>query len=133
MERVCSARNGRCLAVAPLEWRWKWEWGSVWESLDSSCADRLRPALVRTAPHLARFGAVSLTAELEEQLQKMGVSTRPRLLCPHRARKGRLPRKGPERANQLTQGVPRGRSPWETSEPGHARAGLSASWRRERL
>jgi hypothetical protein len=31
----------------------------------------------------------------------------------------RLPRKGPERANQVTKGVPMGRIPWDTHEPGH--------------
>ena len=29
----------------------------VWESLDYICAQRLTPALLRTAQHLARFGA----------------------------------------------------------------------------
>src|SRR6266487_1357923 len=37
----------------------------------------------------------------------------------NRARKERLPRTGPHRANQVTKGVPMGRSPWDTSDPGH--------------
>jgi len=37
----------------------------------------------------------------------------------NRVRKARLPRKGPERANQLTKGVPMGRIPWDIQEPGH--------------
>ena len=37
----------------------------------------------------------------------------------NRARKARLPRKGPHRANQVTKGVPMGRIPWDTSDPGH--------------
>src|SRR5205823_13533655 len=105
----------------------------VWESLDSICAQRLTPALLRTAQHLARFGEVSLTPQLEEQLQEIGVSTVQRLLRKHRASKGRLPRKGPERANQVTKGVPMRRIPWDTSEPGHARDGCGASWRGECL
>ena len=91
----------------------------VWESLDYICAQRLTPGLLRTAQHLARFGEVSLTPQLEEQLQEIGVSTVERLLRKHRARKGRLPRKGPERANQVTKGVPMKRIPWDISEPGH--------------
>ena len=91
----------------------------VWESLDSICAQRLTPGLLRTAQHLARFGEVSLTPQLEEQLQEIGVSTVERLLRKHRASKGRLPRKGPERANQVTKGVPMKRIPWDISEPGH--------------
>ncbi len=91
----------------------------VWESLDYICAQRLTPALLSTAQHLARFGEVSLTAQLEEQLQEIGVSTVQRLLRKHRASKRRLPRKGPERANQATKGVPMKRIPWDISEPGH--------------
>lgn len=91
----------------------------VWESLDYICAQRLTPALLSTAQHLARFGEISLTAQLEEQLQHIGMSTVQRLLRKHRASKGRLPRKGPERANQATKGVPMKRIPWDISEPGH--------------
>src|SRR5947199_1554239 len=35
----------------------------VWESLDYICAERLTPTLVKTATHLATFGALVLTAE----------------------------------------------------------------------
>src|SRR6266576_5007860 len=37
----------------------------VWESLDYICAERLTPSLVRTAKHLATFGVLLLTAEVE--------------------------------------------------------------------
>ena len=40
---------------------------NVWESLDDVCAERLRPVVLRTAQHLARFGVVRLTKRLEEQ------------------------------------------------------------------
>jgi hypothetical protein len=43
----------------------------VWESLDYVCAERLTPALLRTARHLAGFGEVQLTAEVEEQLARI--------------------------------------------------------------
>ena len=91
----------------------------VWESLDYICAERLQPALLRTAQHLVRFGVLSLTPKVQEQLATIGVSTVERLLRRHRALTGRLPRKGPERANQVTKGVPMGRIAWDISEPGH--------------
>ncbi len=40
----------------------------VWESLDFVCAERLTPSLVETARHLARFGELLLSAEVEEQV-----------------------------------------------------------------
>jgi len=91
----------------------------VWESLDYVCAERLTPVLRETAQHLARFGSVRLTAEIEGQLDQISEATITRLLRRHRARKQRLPRKGPERANQLRKEVPMKRIPWDISEPGH--------------
>jgi hypothetical protein len=49
---------------------------------------------------------------------------RPSLERKNRARKARLPRKGPHRANHVTKGVPMGRIPWDTKEPGHFEADL---------
>jgi hypothetical protein len=91
----------------------------VWESLDYICAERLTPSLLSTARHLARFGVVRLTEELEKQLASISRATVGRLLHRYQSRKVRLPRKGPERANQATQGVPMRRIPWQTQEPGH--------------
>ncbi len=91
----------------------------VWESLDYVCAERLTPVLVETAQHLARFGSVRLTAEVEQQLGQISEATVTRLLRQHRSRKQRLPHKGPERANQLRKEVPMKRIPWDTSAPGH--------------
>ncbi len=91
----------------------------VWESLDYICAERLTPSLLPVASHLARFGELRLLPEVAEQLQAISTSTVQRILRKHRSRKARLPRKGPERANQLTKGVPMGRIPWDTKEPGH--------------
>ena len=98
----------------------------VWESLDYLCAERLTPSLGRTAKHLAGFGSLVLTTEVESQLAMISPATVERML-----RKARLPRTGPHRANQVTKGVPMGRIPWDTSDPGHARDGFSASWGRE--
>jgi hypothetical protein len=91
----------------------------VWESLDYICAERLTPSLLWMARHLARFGVLVLTAEIESQLATISCATVQRLLRKNRARKVRLPRTGPHRANQVTKGVPMGRIPWDTKEPGH--------------
>jgi hypothetical protein len=91
----------------------------VWESLDYVCAERLTPVLLETAQHLARFGSVRLTSEVEQHLGQISEATVTRLLRKHRSCKQRLPRKGPERANQLRKEVPMKRIPWDTSEPGH--------------
>jgi hypothetical protein len=91
----------------------------VWESLDYICAERLTPSLVRIARHLAGFGSLSLTAEVESQLATISPATVERMVRKNRARKARLPRSGPHRANQVTKGVPMGRIPWDTADPGH--------------
>lgn len=91
----------------------------VWESLDYVCAERLTPVLLSTAQHLARFGSLRLTSEVEQQLAQISEATVTRLLRKHRSRKQRLPRKGPERANQLRKEVPMKRIAWDTSQPGH--------------
>jgi transposase InsO family protein len=96
----------------------------VWESLDYVCAERLTPVLLSTAQHLARFGSVCLTSEVEQQMEQISEATITRCLRKHRARKQRLPRKGPERANQVRKAVPMKRIPWDTTEPGHEEVDL---------
>jgi hypothetical protein len=91
----------------------------VWESLDYICAERLTPALLSTAQHLALFGTLHLSQEVEEQLSQISEATVTRILHKYRSRKQRLPQKGPERANQVRKPVPMKRIPWDTSEPGH--------------
>src|SRR5438270_749909 len=91
----------------------------VWESLDYICARRLTPSLLKTAQHLAKFGVLVLTAEVESQLARISVATVERRLRKHRSRKARLPRPGPRRANQVTKGVPMKRIAWDIKEPGH--------------
>jgi IS30 family transposase len=90
-----------------------------WESLDYIYAERLMPSLLQTAEHLARFGVLQLTVSIEQQLRTIRRATVGRLRGKHRSQKTRLPRKGPERANQVTKGVPMGCIPWDTQEPGH--------------
>jgi hypothetical protein len=92
---------------------------SVWESLDDICAQRLTPILLTMAQHLARFGAVKLTKEVEEQLQTISRAKVSRVLRAYRSRRRRLPQKGAERANQVTKGVLMGRLAWDITERGH--------------
>jgi hypothetical protein len=40
----------------------------MWESLDSLCAERVAPTPLSTAQHLARFGVLQLSSEVEAQL-----------------------------------------------------------------
>jgi hypothetical protein len=96
----------------------------VWESLDYVCAERLTPVLLPTARHLAHFGSVQLSSEIEPQLGQISEATVRRLLRKHRSHKQHLPRKGPERANQLRKEVPMKRIPWDTREPGHLEVDL---------
>src|SRR5712691_6207563 len=53
----------------------------VWESLDYICAERLTPTLVKTATHLATFGVLVLTAEVESHLARISVATVERRLA----------------------------------------------------
>src|SRR6266516_3756912 len=100
----------------------------VWESLDYICAERLTPSLLWMARHVASFGVLVLTAEVESQLATISPATVQRMLRKNRARKARLPRTGPHRANQVRHRRPNGTHPL-----GHARARplrdrFGASW-----
>ena len=96
----------------------------VWQSLDFVCAERLTPSLVPTARHLARFGELTLSPQVEAQLGQISEASVTRLLARHRTERLRLPRTGPERANSVTQDVPMRRIPWDTREPGHCEVDL---------
>ena len=92
---------------------------TVWESLDYVCAERLTPALLPTARHLAAFGECRLTPEVEARLGTISRATVHRLTGTLPRPTPRLPRGGPEQANRVRQAVPMGRLPWQTSAPGH--------------
>ena len=92
---------------------------TVWESLDYLCAERLTPALLSTARHLATFGECHLTPEVEAQLGTISRATVQRMLSAMPRPTPRLPRKGPAQANRVRRDVPMGRIPWQTDEPGH--------------
>jgi hypothetical protein len=91
----------------------------VWESLDYVCTERLTPALLPTAQHLAQFGELRLTGEVEEQLGGISPATVGRLLRRFSQDTPRLPRKGPEQANHLAREIPMARLPWQIAETGH--------------
>ncbi len=91
----------------------------VWESLDYVCAERLTPALLPTAQHLAGFGELQLRVEVEAQLGTISRATVGRLLQRLWQDTPRLPRRGPEQANRVRKDVPMQRIPWDTPDPGH--------------
>lgn len=102
----------------------------VWESLDYVCAERVKPALVGTARLLVRHGELSpyrndgvtmreLGAELEAQLGRISIASIQRRLTRFAQDTPRLPRKGPERANQVARSIPMTRIAWYEAEPGH--------------
>jgi hypothetical protein len=90
----------------------------VWESLDYVCAERLTPALLPTAQHLAQFGEVTLTPPLAEHLGQISVATVQRLLDHLPRATPRLPRGGPAQAHAVRQAIPMRRLPWSITEPG---------------
>jgi hypothetical protein len=96
----------------------------IWESLDYVCAERLTPALVETAEHLARHGELAATPALLEQLGRISVASVQRRLTRLGQDTCRLPRRGPERANRVARAIPIRRIPWDTTEPGHVEVDL---------
>ncbi len=90
------------------------------ESLDYPCAERLTPTLVWMAHHLAAQGEVQVTPAIVAQLGQMSLSTVHRLSTNWlRDIPRRLPRGGPERANQVVREVPMKRLAWDERQPGH--------------
>jgi len=89
------------------------------ESLDWLCAERLTPNLVWAAKHLTAHGELETTPELLAALGQISIPTVRRRLKHFRQDQRCLPRRGPERANQATRGVPMKRIPWNEPQPGH--------------
>ncbi len=90
-----------------------------WESQDYLCAERVTPSLLGMAQHLARFGEVRLTGEIERQLGQISEATVQRMLSRLGQDTPRLPRKGPEQANRIARDIPMRKIPWDTTEVGH--------------
>jgi len=94
------------------------------ESFDHIAAERLTPNLVWMAEHLASHGELQVSPTLLEQLKQISVPTVRRILQRVSQDEPRLPRRGPERANQFTRDVPMRVIPWDEREPGHFEADL---------
>jgi len=89
------------------------------ESYDYICAERLQPNLVTMAQQLADHGELHLSAGLLEHLDSISVATVRRILRRISQDEPRLPRRGPESANQATRDVPMRRIAWDEAQPGH--------------
>ena len=90
----------------------------VWESLDYICAERLTPVLLPMAQHVARFGAVKLREEIEEQLKTISRATVSRILHRYRSRTSTLAAEGSGACEPGDQ-----RSAYETDSLGRHGAG----------
>jgi len=92
----------------------------VAEALDWVCAERLQPALAKTAAHLATFGELLVDEALLEQLRVISISTVARLLKHLRQDEPRLARRrGAAPHRDLAAAIPMTRLPWDLAEPGH--------------
>ena len=96
----------------------------VWESLDYVCAERLTPALLRTAQQLTQWQEVVLTPDLVAQLETISRATVQRLLQRFQQDTPKLPRRRPQPPNRLLRDVPMERLCWETAIPGSFEADL---------
>ena len=94
------------------------------ESVDWLCAERLTPNLVWLAEHLATHGELETTPPLLAALGQISISTVGRRLARLRQDQLRLPRRGPERANQVSRDIPMKRIPWSEAQPGHMETDL---------
>ncbi len=94
------------------------------ESLDYICPERLTPNLVWMAEQLAHHEELHLSESLRVKLGQISVSTVGRILTRLRQDQPRLPRKGPEQANQVARDIPMKRILWNEPEPGHLETDL---------
>ena len=90
----------------------------VWETCDYVCAERLTPGLLPLARHLAGFGEVMLSPEIEAALGCISRATVQRLLHRFWRDSPRLPRRKPQPANVLLREVPMERLSWAIDCPG---------------
>lgn len=91
------------------------------EALDYPCAERLQPVLLSTAHNLARHGHLTLSPEVEAQLQKVSVSTVRRIVGPVRRQPTRLAasRRPPRRKSAVARAVPQSIISAQIAQPGH--------------
>ena len=89
------------------------------KALDYPAAERLKPVLVLTARHLARFGKLDLDQELLEKLDRIGTSTLRRILSSISRDKPRPPAPNASPKRAFLKEIPTERIPWNQKEPGH--------------
>jgi hypothetical protein len=91
-------------------------------SLEHPCAERLTPSLVWMAEHLAAHQELEVSAAVVKKLSRISISTVERHLRSMGQKRTRRPRKPPRAPNAALHGIPMGRIPWNTAEPGHLEA-----------
>ena len=91
------------------------------DSLDWICAERLRPALLSTASHLAKHGALRLDATVSYKLARISTSQLRRVLAtvPRPACRLAKQQKHSHRPTGLAATIPIAIIPWQQVEPGH--------------
>jgi hypothetical protein len=91
------------------------------DALDWICAQRLLPVLVSTAQHLARFGELELSDEVQDKLAQISLATLTRMLKRLHPQGGRVSqwRRGRHPQTSVQARVPIHIIPWQESEPGH--------------
>lgn len=87
------------------------------EALDYPCAERLQPVLLSTAQQLEKHRELFLTPPLEQMLAQVSISTLKRTLARITQDRPRLRRRHSSGEN-LVQGIPMLRLPWEEKRPG---------------
>ena len=96
----------------------------VYRAYDGICAERLAPNLADYAGKLAQHGHLRVTPALQEQLERISVSTVRRILQRVRQDEPRRQRRPGLTHNGLLAGVPAGRIPWDAATPGHLEVDL---------
>ena len=91
-------------------------------SLDHPCAERLTPNLVWMAEHLTAHQELEVSAAVREKLNRISISTVERYLRTMGQKRTRRHRRPPRAPNAALHGIPMGRIPWNTTEPGHLEA-----------
>jgi len=89
------------------------------KSYDYICAERMTPNLVKRAKELAAHAELELRAELQEQLEKISVSTVKRHMRRMQQDEPRLRRRRPSTRNAVAGQIPMRRIAWNEPQPGH--------------
>lgn len=93
----------------------------VADALGWICGQRLKPVLVSTAQHLARFGELELGDGVQDKLSRISLPTLSRMLKRLHPQGGRVSqwRRGRHPQTSVQAQIPIHIIPWQESEPGH--------------